>query len=117
MLEQRGKGHRPGREKDGTSKARRSLALTVCLVEAQHLKIYRLDKGIEHFNLNITQPIHHFHRYIFAIGSSILEISHPKSHDRLPQMSYIAEKSSSGALGALGALGASGASASSNELS
>jgi hypothetical protein len=40
-------------------------------------------KWIEHFSLNIIQHIHHFHQYILAIGSSILEIWHPKSHDRL----------------------------------
>jgi hypothetical protein len=53
-------------------------------IEAWHLKIYRLEKGIEHFSLNVTQHIHHFHRYSFAIGSSILKIPHPRSHDRLP---------------------------------
>jgi hypothetical protein len=40
-------------------------------------------KGIEHFSLNITHDIHRFHQYIFAIGSSILEIAHPKSQDQL----------------------------------
>jgi hypothetical protein len=54
-----------------------------CSVEAQYLKIYRLEKGIEHFSLNITHHIQHFHQYIFAIGFSIFEIQHPKSHDRL----------------------------------
>jgi hypothetical protein len=39
-------------------------------------------KGIEHLSLNITQHIQHFHQYIFAIGSSILEIPYPKSHNR-----------------------------------
>jgi hypothetical protein len=42
------------------------------------------EKGIEHFTWNITQHIHHFQQYISAIGSSILEILHPKSRDRLP---------------------------------
>jgi hypothetical protein len=52
--------------------------------EVSHRKIYRFEKGIEHFSRNITQHIHDFHQYIFALGSSILEIPHPKSRDRLP---------------------------------
>jgi hypothetical protein len=58
-------------------------AHTECSVEASHLKIHRLEKRIEHFSLGSTQHIHHFHQYIFAIGSSILETPHPKSHGRL----------------------------------
>jgi IS1 family transposase len=50
------------------------LGIGDCSVEAQHLKIFRLENGIEHFSLNITQHIHRFRRDIFAIGSSILEI-------------------------------------------
>jgi hypothetical protein len=51
---------------------------------AHHLKIYRSEKGTEHFSLTITQHFHYFHQYIVAIRSSILEIRRPKSHDRLP---------------------------------
>jgi hypothetical protein len=47
-------------------------------------QIDRLETGIEHFNLNITQHIHYFHYYILAIGSFILEIWHAKSQDRPP---------------------------------
>jgi hypothetical protein len=46
--------------------------------EAEHVKIHRLENGIEDFSLNIAQHIHHFHQSIFAIGSSILEILHPQ---------------------------------------
>jgi hypothetical protein len=57
------------------------LVVIRCSIKAEHLKIYRLEKGIEHFSLNVTQHIRHFHQYIVAIGSSILEIPCPKSHD------------------------------------
>jgi hypothetical protein len=54
-------------------------------IEASHLKICRLGKGIEDFNvasLNIvTISINAF----FAIGSSIIEILHPKSQDQFLQ--------------------------------
>jgi hypothetical protein len=60
------------------------LCITGCSMEAQHFKISRLENEIEHFSWNITQHIHHFHQCIFSIGSPILEISHLKSHDRLP---------------------------------
>jgi hypothetical protein len=56
---------------------------TECSVETWHLKIFRWDKGIEHFSLNITQHSYHFHQCKFAIRSFIHEIRHSKSHDRL----------------------------------
>jgi hypothetical protein len=60
-----------------------SMRKTECFIEAYHLTIYSLEKEIEYFNLNTTQHIRYFHQYIFAIGSSILEIPHRKSHDWL----------------------------------
>jgi 23S rRNA A2030 N6-methylase RlmJ len=66
-------------------------------------------KGIEHLSLNIIQHvqfiqfiqhiqhIQYFHQYSFAIGSSILEIRHSKSHDRFSsKIPWITDKSSSG---------------------
>jgi hypothetical protein len=35
----------------------------VCSIEGQYLKIYCLEKRVEHFSLNTTQDIHHFHQY------------------------------------------------------
>jgi hypothetical protein len=56
----------------------------LCCIDLKGSSVAILWLWPSHFSLNITQHIHHFHRYIFAIGSSILEISPSKSHDRLP---------------------------------
>jgi hypothetical protein len=54
-------------------------------IEAQHLKIYCLEKGIKHFSLNIVQHTHHFHQCILQSDHPFLKYGIQRLVIEVPQ--------------------------------